>query len=61
MVLNPPLVSRRAAQGTHEGGGEEARLLCGYFLLAKQEKVTGRQAAPGEVQAPQHLTPPAVN
>jgi hypothetical protein len=40
----------RATQGTPEGGGEEGRLLFGYFLLAKQEKVTGRRATPAKLK-----------
>ncbi len=38
----------RAAQGTRRAASL-GRLLFGYFLLAKQEKVTSRRATPGDV------------
>lgn len=50
-VPQPPGLSSSAVvspKGTANLGG----LLFGYFLLAAQEKVTSRRAAPGNNQAP---------
>jgi hypothetical protein len=41
-----------SSTGKSEGPENQGRFLFGYFLLAKQEKVTGRRANPGEVEAP---------
>jgi len=48
-VPQPPDQSSNA--GNPEGMTDWGRLFFGYFLLAKQKKVTSCRAAPGEVDS----------
>jgi hypothetical protein len=48
-VPQPPELSSNA--GNPEGMADLGRLFFGYFILAKQKKVTSRRATPGELSA----------